>query len=165
MDSNITKFAFDKNGKEYVEVYFAEKLPNKNTLWLKGVFDEASQSQYRDFKSSYICNENKSLNPIGVLDCKGSYNGHATHMAMDCSDIQSTGKIKLEVFPEKENVRVAVNGVTIITNSPVEDRSAEQIGKSSSAVVFFGNKKVYGWYQLPEDEERGFIRAFWVEKE
>ena len=156
---------FDKNGKEYIEVYFAEKFPNKNTLWHKGVFDEASQSQYRDFKFSYICNENKSFNPIGVLDCKGSYNGHATHMAMDCSEIQSTEKIKFEVFPEKENVRVAVNGVTIITNSPVEDCSAKQIEKTSSAVAFFDNKKVYGLYQLPKDIERGFIRSFWVEKE
>lgn len=155
----------DKSGKEYVEIYFAEKLQNKKTLWFKGVFDEASQSNYRNYKYSYSCNEKKSLNPIGVLDCNGSYNGHATYMAIDCSDIQSTEKIQLEVFTEKDKVRVAVNGVTIITRSPVEDCSAKQIEKTSSAVLFFDNKKVYGWYQLPKDIERGFIRSFWVEKE
>ena len=134
-------------------------------LWFKGVFDEASQSQYRDFKYSYSCNENKSLNPIEVLDCKGTYNGHATHMAIDCSDIQSTVKIKLEIFSEKKNVRVAVNGITIIVDSPVEDCSAKQFEKTSSSVAFFDNKKVYGWYQLPKDKEQGFIRSFWAEKE
>jgi len=156
---------FDKNGNEYVEVYFAKNIPSGKTTWFKGVFDEGSQSQNKDFKWFIICDENSPIKPIGALDCKGSYKGHATLGKIDKSSIETTEVIKLKVFSDDEKVSVLINDTTIIKDSYIEDCSAEQFGKTISGKVFFANKLAYGWYQLPIDKERGFIRSFWVVKE
>ena len=156
----------DKNGKEYIEVYFAKKVPVGKTTWFKGVFDGASPKQNKDFQWSVVCDENSRVKPIGGLDCKGSYKGYATLGKIDKSSIETTEAIKLEVFSDENGaIRVLVNGSTIIKDSLIRDCFVKQSGETVSGVVFFSNKLAYGWYQLPKDKDGEFTRAFWVEKE